>query len=269
MLGRVVVEKNDPLWCFIPDITYPSPRDIVPDIGRDKVLYNDLSRIFEVTRSSSTKARLTKLLEAHATSAASQSVHIESAQVLRYEMTNSGFRLMDLMQDDGYRAQCLRLLDQYPHKRLPMVTGVMTCRNTKVKLDRTNDQGGGVQAQIPIGAATGTSSDADVQGSVDYSRNNADHFQTVIGDEVVFACAYDEVQLQTYLAKKCFAARIFSKPKELDQPTATVTKKIKGEGIKLNFAGDDSQDDRGSGEEGSSLSRKDSFSLSLYDEATD
>ena len=130
MLGRVVVEKNHPLWSFIPDTTDPSPREIVPSISQDKVQYDDLSRIFEVTRSRSTRARLTKLLEAHAASAASQSVQIESAQVLRYEMINSGKRLISLMENDGYRAQCIYLLEQYPHKRLPMVTGVMTCRNT-------------------------------------------------------------------------------------------------------------------------------------------
>ena len=277
MLGRIVVEKEQQLWSFIPDTNEPSAREIVKSIGDDPVHYCDLARVFKKTRSSSTKARLTDLLEAHAESATSQNVEIKSAEVVRYEMINSGKRLIKLMENQGYKKQCLELLQQHPHKKLPMVTGVMTCKNTKVKLDKTNDQGGGMQARIPIGEATGTSRAADIQGNVDHNRNDADKFEVLIEEEVIFACAYDEVKLQKFLERRCIGGNFFSKRKELDEPTAVVTKRIKGKGIKLNFEGKESQrgesSEIGVGDldivsdgERSTTSHKSSFSLCMCHE---
>ena len=65
MLGRVVVEKTDPLRNFVPDADGQDagfhPQHIVSDISDDPVQYDNLSRIIETAQNDQAKIRLSEL----------------------------------------------------------------------------------------------------------------------------------------------------------------------------------------------------------------
>ena len=240
MLGRVVVDKRDPLHCFIPysdEADSINPIDIVPDISDKPVQYDDLSQVLGAAQDNDAKLRLHQILDAHARKASSRNVQVTSAVVVRYDMINVERKLSQLMRDRNYRSQAVSLLSKNEGRPLPMVTGVMTCKDTVVKLATKAESEIGVGMRAPIGEATGGSSLGDPEAKFKHQRNDTKAAESKIKDEVIFALAYDEVKLEAYMKRKCWLPK-FSKP-QTKSNKVSLGAKIPGDGIDLYFGDND------------------------------
>ncbi len=239
MLGRVVVEKTDPLRNFVPDPDGQEgafhPKDIVPDISDDPVQYDDLSRIIETAQNDQAKVRLTELLRGYAHQQTKRDVKIKAAVVMRYDMNGIGRKLIRLMADGRYKSQVVELLQNTHGKvneSLPLVTGMLTCRDLEVEFDEQKDGGAEIQGRAPVGKATGTTDAVDPEVEYVHSKSKENNVQAKIKDEVVFALAYDEAKLQRWFTKK--KKCLFRKAEE-GEPKVVLGNKILGDGINLYF----------------------------------
>ena len=280
MLGRVVVEKTDPLRNFVPDTDGQEaefhPKDIVSDISDDPVQYDDLSRILETAQNDQAKLRLTQLLRGYAHQQTKRDVKIKAAVVMRYDMNNIGKKLIRLMADEKYKSQVVDLLLKTPGKvneSLPLVTGMLTCRDLEVEFDDQKDGGAEMQGRLPVGEALGTTDAVDPEVEFVHSGSKGNNVQAKIKDEVIFALAYDEAKLQRYFTKKNYC--VFRKGEE-GEPKVVLGDKILGDGINLYFGpSDDPVDDKDidvSDDEEASLAEKvvrpGTLPFTLYHEST-
>ena len=248
MLGRVVVDKRDPLHCFIPYTDNEAerfhPRDIVPDISDDPVQYDDLSQVLDGARDNEARLRLNKLLDAHARKVSLKNVKVTAAVVVRYDMINVELKLNQLMRDPKYRRQAVSLLSKSEGKPLPMVTGVMTCKETVVTLDKKAERGAGAGLRVPVGEAVGGPSLSDPEVSLEHLRNDGKAVESKIKEEVIFALAYDEVKLGAYMKRHRWWK--FPQPQTRNTPVV-LGDKVFGDGLDPYFGanddgGEDSED---------------------------
>ena len=75
------------------------------------------------------------------------------------------------MGDRQYRAQAFSLLEKSEGRPLPLVTGVMTCKNTVVTLGKRAVRGTGAVSRVPVGEALGPSSLGDPEATFEHMRN--------------------------------------------------------------------------------------------------
>ena len=75
------------------------------------------------------------------------------------------------MGDRQYRAQAFSLLKKSEGRPLPLVTGVMTCKNTVVTLDKRAEHGTGAVSRVPVGEALGPPSLGDSEATFEHMRN--------------------------------------------------------------------------------------------------
>ena len=250
MLGRVVVDKTDPLRKFAPDADGQEaefhPKDIVPDISDDPVIYDDLSRIIETAQNNQAEVRLSQLLRVYARQQTKRGLKIKAPVVVRYQMTNIGRKLIRLMADPRYKSLVEKLLRETPGKvneSLPLVTGMLTCRNLEVELDDSKDGGTEIQGRLPVGKASGTTDAVDPEVEIVHSKSKGNNVQEKIKDEVIFALAYDEAKLQRYFTKK---KRFIFRKAEEGESQVVHGDKILGAGISLYFGPPDGPvDDKG------------------------
>lgn len=245
MLGRVVVDKRDPLHRFVPytdDGAEPlHPSDIVPDLSDEPVQYDDLSKVLDAAQNNEARLRLHNILDAHARQRTAQNVKMTSAVVVRYNMINVERQLKRLMGDRQYRTQVLQLLSEKNGKPLPMVTGLLTCKNTVVTLDKKAERGAGAGFRVPVGEAMGGPSLGDPEAKVEHLRNKGNTVESKIKKEVIFALAYDEVKLAEYVKRKRWYPSHRSQSKN---PKVVLGDKIPGEGFDIYFgANDDLEED--------------------------
>ena len=217
MLGRCVVHKSLPMQEFVPSELHPE--DIVPGILSNPIQYDDISRILETAGNTTLRTKLTDLFGAAVSRRSRRDLRIEAGTVTSYEMSNPGDTLKILMANKVYRTQVLEKMDKLNEiktrdkkvKILPMVVGMLTCKNMRVDFGAENHREVGIQGHIPVGTASGTSSELDSEVEITQSKANANRLEGKIRQEVIFALAYDEVRLERYLQKRsllsCFPQR--------------------------------------------------------------
>ena len=237
MLGRVVVDKADPLRHYVPtavdDVEEFHPSDIVADISDEFVEYNDLQGILDTAQNTEAKVRLSQLLRGYAFTKTSKDVMIKAAVVKRYDMTNIGQKLTRLMQDERYKKQVTDLLRKTRGEKdesLPFVTGMLTCGELEVEEEIDKGRGVGFQLKVPVGETVGGPDAVDPEVEVQNTSSSANKFGAKIKAEVIFALAYDEVKLQRYFTKKCLGRKA-----EVREPEVVTGEKILGDGINLYF----------------------------------
>ena len=90
-------------------------------------------------------------MDGYARKVTSRNVKVTAAVIVRYDMINVGKKLNQHMGDREYRAQTLSLLRKSEGRPLRLVTGVMTCKNTVVTLDKKAERGIGAGSVYPLG----------------------------------------------------------------------------------------------------------------------
>jgi hypothetical protein len=236
MLGRVVVDKTNPLRHFAPysnDPERPSdPLNMVPHLSDKPVVYNDMKTICIAAKSDDVKGKFTSLLSAYASQSTSTEVAVDAGIVTRYEMINVPVLFDQLLENETYRRQAKALFNEREGVGLFLVTGVLTCKDLKVRA-RDGDTKNGT-LQTGLSSPAGEASDDDLEMGISVERGNGSGFLAVIKQEVVFALAYDEVRLDPPLIETHWTwlqFRWVSIP--IRDPKLALGRSIRGRGIKL------------------------------------
>ena len=127
-----------------------------------------------------------------------------AAIVTRYNMNNVEDKLEALMNNTTYKKQVLALLEKKEKDILPLVTGMLTCKETRIGFDADRERAYEGQARIPVSAATNTTSAVDPETQISLSSTERTRTAGTVKQEVIFALAYDEVKLEKYLQKRGF-----------------------------------------------------------------
>lgn len=248
MLGRCVVHKSLPLRDFVPNSSaHLHPKNIVPDIRGEPIEYNDITRILETTVDTTVRAKLTNLLGAAVSQRSKKDLQIVAGTVTRYDMSNPGDTLKVLMDNPTYHAQVMKKMGKLNENKtkemmfkiLPMVVGMLTCKDLTIGFEAEKDRGVDIQGKAPVGTATGTSNTLDSEVQITLSKGNANRLEGKIRQEVIFALAYDEVRLERYFLRRrlfsCFSHEERTSNPEIKHGDPMRTH----EGVNLYFGGSD------------------------------
>ena len=244
MLGRCVVEKSLPLHDFIPNAPL-HPDSIVQDICPQGVEYTDISRVLETAVDATVKTKFTDMFKAAISQRDTKDLQITAGTVTLYDMLNPGNTLKTLMTNSDYQAQLLAKMIIQEKKRnkttefkvLPMVVGLLTCKGLEFGFEIENNRGTELQGKLPVGEATSTPNTLDPEIEFKRTDERSDHFEGKINEEVIFAVAYDEVRLASYLLKRGWKQRLRSQhpvsPPELKAGPPIRTR----QGFNVRFSG--------------------------------
>jgi hypothetical protein len=186
---------------------------------KDGVELHDISLVLDKSVDLETRTHLTDLFKAYAESKTHKEVNIQSGMAKRYEFDNPGANLRDkLMKSARYKAQLKKIVEDDQKKRLPMITGVLTCKDIEVSWKNNADIGGGLDATLPVAQQLGeveltTASQRNPRVKIDLKKTNREEVFARIEDEVIFAIAYDYIKIQTCKASESsnFLMRLLSK----------------------------------------------------------
>ena len=235
MLGRIVADKTYPLDEYVPDEADEggfNVREIVSNLYDEPVEYTDLQWVIGKAKNDDAKVKLTSIFDAHAGRRAAKTSKFNSSSVVRYSMTNIETKLKRMMKVEKYEQLAIELLQKNNRGTLPMVTGILTCRNTTVGKRDSREQEAGGELKAPVGKAMGASSRGDPSVELQHSKKEGKGTEQTITDEVIFALAYDEAKL-TNLTKNRSSLWCLGGQEEQPKPKVVHGNKILGEGINI------------------------------------
>ena len=196
MIGRVVRSTQDPLHEFAPDDNSGfTLSDIVQDLVDPPIQAENLQWAMKQSFEQGAQAQLSKLMNFHAAKSTGREGTVTSAVVTRYRMTNVDQKLLRLLGDRRYREAVMSMFDR-GCKTPWFVTGMLTCRDTKLENNTKHQVAAGIQASTSgnLCGAPGAS----IEGGIQHHNNSPQSLVQMIKDEVVFALAYDKIKFENH-----------------------------------------------------------------------
>jgi hypothetical protein len=207
MLGRVVVNQQNPLDDFVPHAEGGfekglNPDDIISNISDEAVKSEDLEMLKNRATGAEIRGKLSDILDAHISRKTTNNFEVSARVVVRKSMIQIRHKFERLMRDERYKTQVEELYNFHKDKKLALVTGVLISRELRYTVDQAKQKGAGLAAYFPVGQWLGVPAKSlDVGAKAEYSSVKAEAVGAVIDDEVIFALRYDDDIVYQYFEK--------------------------------------------------------------------
>jgi hypothetical protein len=196
MMGRVVADKVVPMRCFAP--FSQTPADMVTDIMSAPVEWSGRRDFYSQTTNWSVRAGLAELLSIDTGRSQTRSVDVKADTIKCYTLKNSMMAFERLMRVPTYAEDVRTLLKQSRRGHAYLVVGMLTAEGGLWKEFTTRSAKVGLEVKAPVLEATtgitlpGGIGNPEIKPEVEISQKIGREMK--IGDEVIFALAYDVIR---------------------------------------------------------------------------
>ena len=141
MLGRLVIDRSEPLRSFIPfsddsSVTF-NPKDIVPGIEDRPIIYSEFSSQFQWTKSNTTRVIALGLFCIGFRKIPLRETSVEALEVRQYNMLGIAQSANTLLHDARYHHQILKMVRDTRKSTVYMVTNMLTARDLSIHESRS------------------------------------------------------------------------------------------------------------------------------------
>ncbi|KAI8712273.1 hypothetical protein NCS52_01325000 [Fusarium sp. LHS14.1] len=204
-LGRLVVSKVSPLEKYAP--SFPSDdllhrtNDIIPCILPKPEIVKSVDQTTTVARERSFSMKLSALLNIDLSRTEEESRGLQSELVKKYILPLPEDHFLQLMQNEGYAQDVIRLLQGTRSGRAYFVTGIITATESTWTVKTTVGRGKGFNTTVPVGEAVGIPDPGllDVGFGLNGSTSNTRSYTKHVAEEQIIALAYSVVKLSSKL----------------------------------------------------------------------
>lgn len=218
MLGRVVVNQEDPVGAFVPhtiDVdtdpadrkTLPEPfhpDTIVPDIMDEPIVYDNFEEVKTAAKAAGADLRVTKIINGNIGQKSTKSTERSARRAIRYQMSNHQRQFDRLMRNPRYKQQVTELYHKNEDKKLSFVTSVLTAQDLLWNENKDKQSGFGFGARFSLQYLTG-GADAgvgDIEAKIDYVTSENKKVKASVKGEIIIALAYEDTFVDEYFAKE-------------------------------------------------------------------
>jgi hypothetical protein len=163
---------------------------------KNGVVLHDIKVTLAQSSDKATELQLFNLFSGRFKGVAKNDIKLSSGTAKRYTLDNVGSVLRDkLNKSKPYKAQVKKILQDLNTDKLPMITGILTCKDIEVSWSNTQQMNGNLDVKVPANEMAGSPDLASINPriKIDVQKSNESTTFARIEDEVIFAIAYDYI----------------------------------------------------------------------------